>query len=367
VRGPDLEASLRARGLTLGHYPQSFEYSTLGGWIATRSTGQQSLGYGRIEQLFAGGVVESPAGTLFLRPIPASAAGPDLRALVLGSEGRLGIITEATVRVRWIPAQERFHAIFFPDFPHSLEALRAMMQAGVAASMLRLSTPEETTMSFALARRRWAQGLLERWLALRGVGAERCLVMMGFTGTAAQVRSARAQALAIARAHGGVHVGRTIGQTWVRERFRTPYLRNSLWELGYAVDTLETAGPWSRIPGIIAAIERSLAHALDGCGERAFAFTHLSHPYPDGSNVYTTILYRLAHDADESLARWRFLKTAASEAIIAAGGTISHQHGVGTDHRAYLPAEKGPLGIDLLHAVCRTLDPDGMMNPGKLL
>ena len=366
VTGPDLEASLRAKGLTLGHYPQSFEYSTLGGWIATRSVGQQSLGYGRIEQLFAGGVVESPEGTLTLQPIPASAAGPDLRHLVLGSEGRLGIITQATVRVRRLPEQERFHAVFFPDFRHGLEALRAMLQSGVGASMLRLSTPQETVTSFALAGRRWLQGLLERGLALRGVGGERCLLLMGFTGAAIQVRSARAQALALARAHGGVHVGRAIGRAWVRERFRAPYLRNSLWDLGYAVDTLETAGTWRRIPGIVAAIEQALARALDGTGERAFAFTHLSHPYPDGSNVYTTLLYRLAPDADESLARWRLLKSAASAAILAAGGTISHQHGVGTDHRAYLPAEKGPLGIALLRAACRALDPDGIMNPGKL-
>lgn len=367
VRGPDLEASLRARGLTLGHYPQSFEYSTLGGWIATRSTGQQALGYGRIEQLFAGGIVESPAGTLRLRAVPASAAGPDLRDLVLGCEGRLGIITEATVRVRRVPEQEQFHAVFFPDLEHGLAALQAMMQARLTASMLRLSTAEETMTTFALAGGGRALGLLERGLALRGIGRDRCLLLLGFTGTAAQVHAARIHGLSLARPHGGVHVGRRIGAAWARERFRTPYLRNSLWDLGYAVETLETAGPWSRIPAIMAAIEQALAQALADTGERAFAFTHLSHPYPDGSNVYTTLLYRLAPDPEESLARWMRLKTAASEAILAAGGTISHQHGVGTDHLPHLAAEKGALGVEMLRAICRTLDPDGIMNPGKLV
>jgi alkyldihydroxyacetonephosphate synthase len=367
VRGPDLEASLRARGLTLGHYPQSFEYSTLGGWIATRSTGQQALAYGRIEQLFAGGIVESPAGTLRLRAIPASAAGPDLRDLVLGSEGRLGIITEATVRVRRVPEHEQFHAIFFPHLEHGLAALQAMMHVRLNASMLRLSTAEETMTTFALARRSWTLDLLERWLALRGIAKERCLLLMGFTGTANQVHAPRMQGLALARSQGGVHVGRRIGAAWVRQRFRTPYLRNGLWDLGYAVDTLETAGPWSRIPAIIGAIEQALAHALEDSGEMVFAFTHLSHPYPDGSNVYTTLLYRLSPDPEESLERWRCLKVAASEAILAAGGTISHQHGVGTDHLPYLAAEKGALGVEVLRTVCRTLDPDGMMNPGKLL
>ena len=151
VSGPELEAQLRARGFTLGHFPQSFEYSTLGGWVATRSSGQQSLRYGRIESLFAGGTLLSPGGALRLPPFPASAAGPDLRQLVLGSEGRMGILTEATVRVTPLPEHEEFHAVFFPSFAAGLTATRQIVQARLPLSLLRFSTPTETQTTLALS------------------------------------------------------------------------------------------------------------------------------------------------------------------------------------------------------------------------
>jgi len=367
VRGPDLEASLRTRGFTLGHFPQSFEYSTLGGWVATRSAGQQSLGYGRIEDLFAGGRLEAPTGTLIIPPFPASAAGPDLREVILGSEGRLGIITEVTVRVSRLPEEEAFHAVFFPDLEHGIAAVREMVQSCLPLSMLRLSTPEETATNLILAGREKLMRLLERWLALRGAGRQKCMLIVGLSGRRAQVKHTRRQALSIARDHRGIHIGRRFGHEWVKHRFRTPYLRNTLWEIGYAADTLETATTWTGLPRLLEAIERALRHGLDGTGERTHVFTHISHVYPHGANIYTTYLYRLSPDPQESLERWRILKTAASRAIVAAGGTISHQHGVGIDHRPYLEAEKGPLGMELLRAMCRTLDPGGMMNPGKLV
>lgn len=366
VVGPALEAQLRAHGFTLGHFPQSFEYSTLGGWIVTRSSGQQSLGYGRIERLFAGGVLEAPAGTLALPPFPASAAGPDLRELALGSEGRLGILTEATVRISPLPEIEAFHAVFFPDWPSIQAATRAIVQARLPLSMLRASTPAETETTLALAGHERLIGLLERLLALRGVAEGKCMLLLGFTGREGVVKAARKEALGIAADHGGVHVGRTFGKEWHKSRFRTPYLRNTLWEQGYAIDTLETALPWEGVPGTVDAIETALREALAQFGERGHIFTHLSHLYPHGASIYTTYLFRLAADPDETLARWGAMKRAASEAIVARGGTISHQHGVGLDHLAYLPAEKGPLGMAALRAACAAFDPGGIMNPGKL-
>lgn len=364
--GPELEAQLRARGFTLGHFPQSFEYATLGGWIATRSSGQQSLGYGRIERLFAGGVLEAPAGTLALPPFPASAAGPDLRELVLGSEGRLGILTEATVRISPLPEVEAFHAVFFPDRQSALTATRAIVQARLPLSMLRASTPAETETTLALAGRERLIGMLEGLLALRKVAEGKCMLLLGFTGRENVVKTARKEALDIAADHRGVHVGRTFGAEWHKSRFRTPYLRNTLWELGYASDTLETALPWEGVAGMVDAVEAALREALARFGERGHIFTHLSHLYPHGASVYTTYLFRLAADPDETLARWRAMKAAASEAIVAGGGTISHQHGVGLDHANYLPAEKGPLGMSALRAACAVFDPAGIMNPGKL-
>jgi alkyldihydroxyacetonephosphate synthase len=366
ITGPDLEAQLRARGYTLGHYPQSFEYSTLGGWVTTRSSGQQSLGYGRIEQLFAGGKIETPAGTLEIPCFPASAAGPDLRHIVLGSEGRLGILTEATVRVSRLPKEETFHGVFFPDFKRGGEAVRRILQAGLPLSMLRLSTAIETETTLALAGHELLMGAVKRLLSVRGVKQEKSMLLLGFTGHDALVKRARKEAIDMARGRGGVHVGRIFGKKWYKNRFRSPYLRNTLWEAGYAVDTLETATDWSNVQALVEAVESALRNGLENIGEKVFVFTHLSHLYPHGSSIYTTYLFRIAADPDETLQRWQSLKTAASRAIVANKGTISHQHGVGTDHLPYLGEEKGALGMRTIREICRQFDPKGIMNPGKL-
>jgi alkyldihydroxyacetonephosphate synthase len=367
IRGPDLEAQLRARGCTLGHFPQSFELSTLGGWIATRSSGQQSLGYGRIERLFAGGTLESPAGNLHLPPFPASAAGPDLREVVLGSEGRLGILTEATLRVTLLPEAEAFHGIFFPDFDSGQSAVRQILQARLPLVMLRLSTAEETTTTLALAGHENLLGIMEGLLSVRGLGKEKCLLLIGFAGKSGLVASYRKEALGIASKLGGVHAGKTFGQQWHKNRFRTPYLRNTLWEKGYAVDTVETATEWSNVTRMVAEVDGALRSALVESGEKVHVFTHLSHLYPYGSSIYTTYVFRISADPDETLLRWQQLKNAASSAIVKAGGTISHQHGVGTDHKPYLLAEKGRLGMSALADLFKRFDPSGLMNPEKLL
>ncbi|MFL6635546.1 MAG: FAD-binding oxidoreductase [Massilia sp.] len=367
VAGPDLEAQLRAHGYTLGHFPQSFDYSTLGGWVVTRSSGQQSLRYGRIEQLFAGGRVETPAGPLAIPTFPASAAGPDLRELVLGSEGRLGILTEAAVRISRLPPYEAFHAVFFPDWTAAEQAVRTIVQARFGLSMLRLSNAVETATMLTLAGHGRQVALLEGWLKLRGAGAGKCMLLMGASGEKAQARAALKAALALARRDGGVHAGRGLGERWKRNRFRNVYLRNSAWAHGYAIDTVETALDWPRVTPAIRAIERAAHDALARDGERVHAYTHLSHLYPQGASVYSTFIWRLAGDHDADLARWRLLKTAVSEAIVASGGTISHQHGVGRDHAPWLAHEKGELGMAALRTLFREFDPDGRMNPGKLV
>ena len=366
VAGPFLEAQLRAHGFTLGHYPQSFDYSTLGGWVATRSSGQQSAYYGRIERLFAGGCLEAPEGPLHLPVFPASAAGPDLRELVLGSEGRLGILTEVTVRVRRLPGHEAFFGIFFPDWTSGMEAVRGMVQEGLPLSMARLLSAEETRTSLLLAGKPRLTALLRRYLGFRHIGGEGCLALLGVTGHPALCKIARAEALSAAKAKGGLDVGGIAGRAWRKNRFRAPYLRNGLWEAGFAVDTLETALPWSRIPAAVEAVEAALRRGLEPHGETVHVMSHLSHVYPDGASLYTTYIFRLA-DPDATLERWRTLKGAASRAVVESGGTISHQHGVGGDHAPYLEAEKGVLGLKALGAAVKALDPEGLMNPGKLL
>jgi alkyldihydroxyacetonephosphate synthase len=367
IRGPALEAALRARGYTLGHYPQSFEYSTLGGWIATRSSGQQSYYYGRIEQLFAGGKVETPDGCWALPPLPASAAGPDLRHLVLGSEGRLGIITRATVRVQPRAEREAFYGIFFPDWEAGETAVRALVQAGVKVSMLRLSDAVETAVTLALSGQAGLVSWAERGLSALGYGPERCLLLAGVTGTAARTAFERRALFDVARAWRGLPTGSLIGNLWRKGRFRAPLLRNTLWERGYALDTLETALPWRGVRPAALALVRGLRDGLQAEGERVLAFAHLSHVYPDGASLYVTYLFRRASDPDLTLQRWARLKTQASQTIVAHGGTISHQHGVGLDHRAYLGAEKGDIGLAVLDAARQRLDPDERLNPGKLI
>jgi alkyldihydroxyacetonephosphate synthase len=364
--GPDVEAALTPHGLTLGHYPQSFEQSTVGGWVVTRSSGQQSVGYGRIEALFAGGHLETPAGPMDLPTFPASAAGPDLRHLVLGSEGRAGFLTDVVVRATPIPPAERFDAFVLRGWDRAMTVARSLAQARLPISMVRASTPLETATAFALTSNPGAVRWLKRYMALRGQDADRCLVIVALTGQRSVVGAAAGEVARIVAAEGGVGAP-VVGRTWRHERFAAPYLRNALWDAGYAVDTLETAADWSRIGPLASALGPALRHGLDDIGERVHAFTHLSHVYPSGSSIYTTYVFRLADDPDETLERWCRLKAAASDIIVTHGGTISHQHGIGRDHARYLPAEKGPLGIATLSAALDTLDPDGMMSPGVLL
>jgi alkyldihydroxyacetonephosphate synthase len=367
ITGSDLEAHLRAKGFTLGHYPQSFEYSTLGGWIATRSSGQQSMGYGRIEALFAGGTVETPEGRMDLPVFPASAAGPDLKQIILGSEGRFGIITSAVVRITPLPAREDFHAVFFPSWESGFEAVQKIVQSNLNLSMLRYSTPAETITTLQLAGHENLIGILERLLRMRGVKEEKCMLLIGFWGNDSVYKAVRRETLEIAGSFGGVHVGRTFGDQWHKSRFRTPYLRNTLWELGYGIDTLETALPWSRVDKTIHGIVEAIENAASSEGENVHVFSHLSHLYPIGSSIYTTYLFRLKLDLEKTLEMWRKMKEAASRVIVENQGTISHQHGVGLDHAVYLAAEKGEIGMEVLRGLCHQMDPDGLMNPGKLV
>lgn len=367
VFGPDLEAQLRAHGYTLGHFPQSFEYSTLGGWVVTRSSGQQSLRYGRIEQLFAGGRVETPQGRLDIPTFPASAAGTDLREMLLGSEGRIGILTEATVRITPLSQQEEFHAVFFPDWERAQTAVRSIAQAKLPLSMLRLSNATETLTTLTLAGHKKLIALLESYLGWRGCKDEKCLLLIGASGQKATVKHALKSALQIARAQHGVHLGRRMGEKWKQGRFRNVYLRNSLWQQGYAIDTVETACDWPKVQPMMQALEQAARDALAERGEKVHAYTHLSHLYAQGASVYSTFVYRLSGDFETDYARWLTLKTAVCQAIVAQGGTISHQHGVGTDHAPYLMAEKGELGVAAMGQLFRHFDPKGIMNPGKLL
>jgi alkyldihydroxyacetonephosphate synthase len=368
IHGPQLEHQLNSRGFTLGHYPQSFDYSSLGGWVVTRSSGQQSKHYGRIDQLFAGGDVLTPRGSLNLPPFPASAAGPDLRQILLGSEGRMGLLTNVVVKISALPEKDDVYGVFFPSWERAIQAVQTIAGTDISFSMMRLSNPAETMTNLALAGNERQTALLARYLRLRGITEKKaCMCLVGFTGSRRLTAAARRAAFSIIRRYKGICIGKPMGNAWKRNRFQSAYLRNTLWDLGYAADTLETAITWDKVTPAMEAIEKSLQEAIKPDDERIHVFSHLSHVYPSGSSIYTTFLFRLSKTSGKTLETWKRLKQAASQTIVAAGGTISHQHGVGTDHKKYMAAEKGAIGIQTLEKMFNHLDPEHRMNPGKLL
>ncbi len=362
VRGPLLEKYLRKRGYTLGHFPQSFEYSTVGGWIATRSSGQQSYHYGRIENLFAGGKVITPSTILELPPHPASAAGPDLRQLILGSEGRFGIITHAILRIRKAPDVEGFYGVFFPRWEYGVSAIRDIAQEGVPVSMLRLSDSMETEITLVLAGYESISLWLKRTSRVFRSMEDFCLLIVGLTGSQKLTVQGYSHVLKIVKSYKGIPLGSGIGDQWKKNRFRTPYLRNTLWDSGYAVDTIETAISWSKVSECVLAIKNSIVEAA----ENVLVFSHLSHVYRDGVSIYITYIFPRQRTFEENICKWKTIKDAASKTILAYGGTISHQHGIGRDHLPYIQSEKGEGGVKVIANIGKILDPDGIMNPGSL-
>ena len=366
--GPQVEAALSAHGFTLGHFPQSWELSTVGGWVVTRSSGQESLGYGRIEDMIAGLRLVAPAGHLELIPLPGNAAGPELRTFVAGSEGRLGILTSATLRVHPVPERTTVRAAFLRSWDDGVDTVRELTQAGVPLTMIRLSDPSETRVALAvgLASSRFAF-LIQRYLRARKIGEPSCLMLFGAAGHPERVRDVLDSATTVARRHRAVVVGSGPGRHWLADRFRHPYLRDGLLDAGYATDTFETAVPWSSVEELRTAVTAAVAGALDPWGEPTAVLCHLSHPYPDGTSLYFTFFYRATTDVDENVARWAAVKRAAMAAIVSTGGTISHHHGVGTWHAPWLEAETGRLGRAMVAETSRLMDPHGILNPQVLL
>lgn len=365
VNGPELEAQLSVHGYCLGHYPQSWELSTLGGWVASRSSGQQSLRYGRIEQMFAGGKVVTPQGTLTIPTFPASSAGPDLREILLGSEGRFGIITEVTVRITPIAEHESFHVAFLPSWEAGVALVRRLAQQKLPLSMLRLSNPVETHTHLQLAGKPFLVGTLQRWLKWRGLGESPCMLTFGTTGTKKMSRFLLKETKAQIKQQGGIYTGTTLGKKWEESRFKSPYFRHGLWDLGYVVDTFETAADWNKVPNLAAQMEEAISKAAGDTP--VHVFTHLSHVYPQGSSIYTTYVFPCVHSYEQTLAAWRRFKKAASDAVVQGGGTISHQHGVGRDHAPWLLEEKGPLAIATLKHLSQHFDPKQHLNVGCLV
>jgi alkyldihydroxyacetonephosphate synthase len=365
LRGPEAEEALAAHGVTLGHFPQSFEYATIGGFAAARSAGQASSGYGRFDELVTAIELTAPAGGLRTLETPHSAAGPAFRELVLGSEGLLGIITEVTARVRPAPERRRYEAWMAADFASGADLVRSLAQSRSLPDVIRVSDEAETRTSLAMSGTGGGKrALLGAYLRLRGRD-HGCLVVCGWEGEAEAVERRRAVATRILRSGGAAALGGAPGRAWERGRYDAPYLRDELLELGYMAETLETAHTWRRVGELYDGVRAAIGASLAAQGTPGIVMCHLSHAYPDGASLYFTFIAPRRQGAE--LEQWRGVKAAASQAIVEAGGTITHHHGVGRDHVPYMRAEIGELGIEALRAVKARLDPAGIMNPGKLL
>lgn len=363
VVAPEAERLLAAHGLTLGHVPQSFERATIGGFAATRSSGQASAGYGRFEDMVEGVRVATPRGEWRLGAAPASAAGPDLRQLVVGSEGAFGVITEVTVRVRELPTVRRYEGFVLDGFDAGATAVRELAQQRVLADVTRLSDPQETEVAFTMSGG-WKTALVRRYLRARGV-LEPVLLILGWEAASTEELALRRRATlrALRRAR-PVSLGTAAGESWRHGRFNGPRQRDALMDAGVCVETLETATYWSTLGKLRSTVRAALIEALTTPGRTPIVACHISHAYETGASLYFTAIVPRADDDPE--AQWQQAKAAACEAISGLG-TISHHHAVGVDHAPYLSAEIGELGVEVLAAVKNTLDPEGVLNPGKLV
>lgn len=359
VYGPQLEDALQARGYTLGHYPQSFEFSTLGGWIAPRSAGHQSNKYGKAEDWLVAATLATPEGVWTTEGFPASAAGPQMRDIVAGSEGVLGVITEAEFKIQRAPEILDYRAYVFPEFEAAVAAFRDLMQQDVPTAMIRLSDKPETFFLNAVDTG-----------DAQGTGpAQFCLMLVGLEGDRATVDYGLERSRAIIKGHGGIHMGEGPGQSWYKGQFETPYLRDPMMDRGLGVDTLETATRWSSVLPLHGAVTKAIAGALEANAPAGahggIVMAHLSHAYRDGASLYFIIAF--PRDLEREVDQWWAVKRAASDAIVAHGGTISHHHGVGEDHLEWVGKEKGATTLEALRALKVRLDPAGVLNPGKLL
>ncbi|MGK2936476.1 MAG: FAD-binding oxidoreductase [Solirubrobacteraceae bacterium] len=348
LSGPRADELLKAHGYTLGHVPQSFERATIGGYAATRSAGQLSTGWGRFDALVEHLRAVTPAGVLDLGRAPGTAAGPDLRQLLLGSEGAFGVITEVTVRVRPVPETRRHEGWRVASFADGVALVRALGQDGPRPDLLRLSDETETALGAATSGEEAGDG---------------CLVLIGWEGAAEDVARRADAATALFRARGATPLGEDAAASWRQGRFRAPRLRDELLGAGLLVETLETAVRWRDLEALHATVGERLRAALDGA--RPVVACHLSHVYPAGASLYFSVLAR--QDARDPVAQWETAKSAASDALADAGATITHHHAVGTDHAPWMTAEVGDAGVAVLRAVKAHLDPHGVMNPGKLI
>jgi alkyldihydroxyacetonephosphate synthase len=371
--GPALEEQLNAQGWTLGHFPDSFAHSTLGGWIATRSSGMQSDKYGDVAELTRAVRVVTPTGLLAIRPVPSTSTGPSVREMVLGSEGRLGIISEATVHVHRVPEQRVILGYLFPDWARSLAAMREIAASEATPSVTRVSDANETQFSFAtkktptLLDRVKSQALMTFLRRRRGYDlSAMCLAFIGYEGSKGHVAAQRKLVGKIVSRHGGLCIGRSPGELYDQKKFDTPYIRDYLLDRGALADVSETSAAWSVLPGLYANVMESAQRAFAGLGVTGYIMCHLSHSYHAGACLYFTFALTPS-GRREPLEEYDTVKSAIQQQFVDSGGTLSHHHAVGTEHARWLEQDISAPGVAMLRALFDGIDPGGNLNPGKIV
>lgn len=374
--GPHLEAQLAAQGWTIGHFPDSFTHSTIGGWAATRSSGMQSDKYGDIAQIVRGIRVVRPSrdgrdGVLVIPAIPSASTGPSVREMIVGSEGRLGVITEITAQVHRVAEVREIQAYFFPTWEAGIKAMQTISESDASPIITRVSDARETGFSMATSKERHGMDALLAGKVLPALMKSKgwkldeiCLSFIGFEGGSAHVARQKKLVGAIVKQHGGMGVGTGPGVLYDQKKFDTPYLRDFLLDRGAAGDVSETAAPWSKLlplyNGVVAAANR----AYDEIGTKGWIMCHLSHSYHSGACLYFTFAFV---GGEDMLAEYDVVKSAIQQAFVDNGGTISHHHGVGVEHSPWLEQDISAEGVAVMRGLFSAVDPGDNFNPGKVV
>jgi len=376
ILGPDLEAALGARGLTMGHVPDSFTYSTLGGWVATRSSGMQSDKYGDIADIVRGLHLVRPSGVLVLRDLPSTSTGPSVREMVLGSEGRLGIITEVTIQVHRLPERREVIAYLFPTWDAALLAMHEVARSEAHPVFTRISDAAETAFSLSTVKapssptgkaKAFAQAKLFDVLRLRGWDLDAmCLSYICYEGSKQHNAAEKKAVKDVVGRHGGVVLGSGPGALYDQKKFDTPYIRDFLLDRRTVGDVSETSAPWSKLAAVHAAARAAAYAAFDEIGRQGYIFCHLSHSYHAGACLYFTFAFVLGDDRDE-LEQYDTVKRAIQQSFMDSGATLSHHHGVGTEHKPWMSQDISPEGVDLMRGLFASADPRGLLNPAKII
>ncbi len=371
--GPDIEKQLGPRGWTLGHFPDSFTHSTLGGWVATRSSGMQSDKYGDIADITRGFRVAMPGETLVIRALPSTSTGPSVREMILGSEGRLGVITEVTVQVHRIPEERLILGYLFPSWDAGLAAMQEISTSDAHPSITRVSDARETAFSFATRKKSTgfsvsslvSKGLM-KVLERRGWDLEAvCLSFIGYEGGKDHVSRQKSIVRKIVGKHGGIVVGKGPGELYDQKKFDTPYIRDFLLDRGAAGDVSETAAPWSKLPELYRRTIDAANAAYDQIGVTGWIMCHLSHSYHSGACLYFTFAFRFT--SDDPLGQYDVVKSAIQQSFVDNGGTLSHHHAVGTEHAPWLTQDISTAGVAMMDGLFTAVDPGHNLNPGKII